>query len=1776
MPETKSPARAITLSLPGGRLLNDKPTLAGVFPTTSRGSSDGHDPFLDGVVQIQAVYQLSATARGDAGPRIETPLIDNPLLALEAADGTTIFIRADKLREDLQRLFPGQVGPDVLDLSVFRDRAGAERGLGDWIWNRLSILTLDRDAITDAARDKAMQWVKDKLGDQVEGALDAGASWFGAKALMWAIESRLAGKPGLYRWNGRELSAADRLDAQSEALLGDAQAGPMLVFIHGTGSHTYSSFKDLCGAGAGDDWDTLTRPFQGRVYGLEHPTFSESPIDNALMLARTLPAGARVSLVTHSRGGLVGDLFCLGGLTEDLIQDYRREAPINKVELPWQKTLRENATAEEQQKLRDLRDLLNQKAFVIDRYVRVACPAQGTRLLSDNLDVFLSGLLSIMGKLVGVMTGPAASPVFSAFKRIVLEIADKRVDARLVPGIEAMLADSPMATLLARAPRKQGVRMAVIAGTVEVNTGIFKRIGVMFTDWMFFDGINNDLVVDTESMYGGIAACGAGTLFDGGPDVSHFSYFRNSQTRGPLRDWLSQEAPETLTCFETIAPLQEPSVFDVANKSRQALIGRGDTGPDRRPVAILLPGMMGSHLKAPRALGGAEDNRVWFDLGDLIRGGLDDIRYGNSGVKPDGLFELFYGELANHLELSHQVIRFAYDWRAPIEDSATALAEITQQALVANPNQPIRFLAHGMGGLLVRAMIARHNPVWKQMIARSGSRLIMLGTPNNGTHSMVETLVGKSDTIRKVARVDLGHDMQGVLDIVAGFPGVLQLLPRPRFMQPSTPSDRDYFNTALWTTQFKNAAKDRWFGDGVAANPAQSLLTQTREFWTSTLPANTIENPECVAQVFGQAGTTPCGVSLIGEGESTRLMIEGTSDGDGVVTWASGRLDNLPQERCWFMPVSHGELTQSEAYFPAIVELLESGSTEKLGRLPVSRGGKTTTRLYDAGPATYPTAEELARSVFGGKTKHRRTRGKLQTLRVSVRAIDLHFVRAPIMCGHYIGDTIAGAEKEIDRLVNGALSQRERLGVYATTIGTSAVVLNVRTTAGMLESAGKGAVIVGLGEYGKLSITEITETVRAGVLRLLLHSRDLTNNDAELASEPSGLELSSLLIGQNSNTHVSVQDSVDAIVLGVCEANRQYADATQSTLRVSQLEFIEVYLDTAITAAHEVLGLPKRLEKNLRRLDAHLEPARQLIPDKGVRQRLQVSAAAGYWPRLIVTDADHTEMRCPPECYQVRHVSPIPEDVLRDLQGAAGAGASSGQADDGSRPAARAKPLQAPLAERLKYVFLSERARAEAVVLQRQPGLIEALVKDAIRFDTVNRDISHTLFHLMVPLEFKAAARQTEKLVLVVDDYTANMPWEMLVIDDQPMVLKTKMVRQLVSARYRQIVRSALRPIACVIGNPSTQGFYDQFPGQPDTVTGNALVNLPGAASEAAAVRETLEQAGYMVEPCPPEREALDVLNCLYKQPYRVLMIAAHGVFNHLAKDGKPRTGVVLSGGVLLTAVEIGQMEVVPEVVFLNCCHLGQMDGAANYNRLASSVSRELIQMGVRCVVAAGWQVNDEAASLFAQTFFTALAHDKKTFGLAIWTARKQTYDQFPNLNTWGAYQAYGDPDYVLDPTFEAVRVEADWTPVAPEELLDALLSLHLARTPGVQAVTHAVEKLLRKSPPEWSDLPAVQLAIAQVYSAYGPEGIEQARQALTRVISLQKQKGAMSMGLIEQLAQLEAQLANATGSASEFASVKSTPEPLAGNAIAPAIDRATKSQPRSRQSAPARKKKPR
>ena len=311
---------------------------------------------------------------------------------------------------------------------------------------------------------------------------------------------------------------------------------PYLLFLHGTASSVAGSFGGLAPGPNGtdssissDDWKILREKYPGRILGLQHKTLSVSPVQNALEAARLLPEGAQIHLVTHSRGGLIGELLCLNELPkgyrdafarvpEDVGSDVRQEV--------------EAAREEEAERIEQLSAELSQKQFKVQRFVRVACPSRGTVLASKRLDLYLSVLLNV----IGLVPALKASTLYSLLKAVTLESVRRRADPRQLPGIEAMMPESPLINLLNRKDLTSTADLAVIAGDLAPQ-GIWQRLKTLAVDLFYLQA--NDLVVNTSAMYGGMERPAAASyFFNKGPHVNHFHYFRNPGTRLLVEKWL--------------------------------------------------------------------------------------------------------------------------------------------------------------------------------------------------------------------------------------------------------------------------------------------------------------------------------------------------------------------------------------------------------------------------------------------------------------------------------------------------------------------------------------------------------------------------------------------------------------------------------------------------------------------------------------------------------------------------------------------------------------------------------------------------------------------------------------------------------------------------------------------------------------------------------------------------------------------------------------------------------------------------------------------------------------------------------------------------------------------------------------------------------------------------------------------------------------------------------------------------------------------------------------
>jgi hypothetical protein len=912
----------------------------------------------------------------------------------------------------------------------------------------------------------------------------------------------------------------------------------------------------------------------------------------------------------------------------------------------------------------------------------------------------------------------------------------------------------------------------------------------------------------------------------------------------------------------------------------------------------------------------------------------------------------------------------------------------------------VHIVAHSMGGLVARTMIADGDAgaqAWRRMLALPGSRLLMLGTPNLGSHEAVRWLTGHNPTQAKLILLDLTRGADGVVDVVRRFPGVAELLP---FDQERNP----WANVATW-----RALKTQL---GAGWTPIEdTVLRQAASTWK--LLRQAAPDPEHMVYVAGCQPATVIGHEVIEEEfgfARKKLQWIATSEGDGTVPWASGRLPGVPM---YYAPdTGHDQLcsnTDDQRIFRGYVDLLQTGKTDQLATTPPGRERGAADAPDRFVLPDLPVADDLpdATAVRGfgfGGTRVRRRRAETISMagpmRVSIRHGDLRYARFPVLVGHYAGDVVVGTEAVIDTQLAGLeppgpMRRARDMGLYPGPYGTQDVFFNDHPG-----RSPQGSVVVGLGPVGELSPSRLEVSVRDALLhyalrlaeRAVLGTRPAADGSAPMRRVPANI--SCLLVGSSGSAGLRVRDSVEAILRGALGANRKLEETRfDHKVLIEHVEFVEMYEDVAMLAAYE-LGQLIDSGREWARVDWS---ERVVVAGDGRRVGRGADSEAGWLQRI---------------------------DITEDRK-----------------------------ADRLKFVVTANRARAEETLAAGQLRLADDFIARACGSVESKSDLSKTLFEMLVPLRLKESVPDQRDTVLVVDEVSARFPWELL--EDRwskrgrPLGVVAGLVRQLRTGEFREQPAYAAGNTAYVVGNPNLGG-WDRYD------------DLPGAREEAGRVQQVLQKAGFDVA------DAIDagssaIIDKLHAKPWRVLHLAGHGEHEYdlelpapadaqplelpdggLAKRLPQRrivSGMVIGHRSFLTPGDIEQMRYVPELVFVNCCHLGKTENrTANFNRLAANLGVQFIRMGVRAVVCAGWAVEDRAALVFAETFYTRMSRGD-AFMWAVQRARQAAYDADPNVNTWGAYQCYGDPAYRL------VKGEAGQTRswakyVSPSELVRDLSDL--------------------------------------------------------------------------------------------------------------------------------------
>ncbi|HEX6707145.1 MAG TPA: CHAT domain-containing protein [Albitalea sp.] len=1585
-----------------------------------------------------------AAKRGTRGARTATPPAEaapapagRSVCEVEFDTGARLWLRPETLYE----LFGARP-----------DRGAAIEDREDWIIDP----TVPGEASTRGVRDTIVSVAMWGVS-LAKGVLKGAAIGKPVYNLAESIEQRLhdGRKPGVYTLS---LIASEPVLEPSAQIAKSKK--PLLVFLHGTLSSATGSFGRLWDSANAQGKRTLSQlaaRYGDTAYALEHHTLSASPIANAAMLLDALPDGAELHLVSHSRGGLIGELMCLSGVEDKgtftasrLAQMLAYKATESATPLP--PNIGE-AWVQDAGALEGFIAKLYAKQLKVSRFVRVACPSEGTTLAMRKLDLWLSLYRHLIDKAAGAVLGhyfPPAIPL----RMLMTLIAQPDAQQRL-PGLWSMVPGNPFISLVNLQALTVDADLTVVSGD---NKGKRAMAGALEYALNKFFRDQNDYIVNTGSMYGGLPRSRTPRYqLDVGDDVDHFSYFRNTASVRWLAAGLLR-ADKDEAGFLPIGRAPRKAPYLRAALKRQA--------PGPRPLVVMLPGIMGSELATKQE---SDFEQIWMNPGRIALGRLGEIAIGQGEVVATRPLDEYYADFLEFLGETHEVLPFAYDWRLGLMELGRRLGDRIARALDENDRQPsrmpVRIVAHSLGGLVVRAMIAARPDVWKRMTAHADSRVVMLGTPNGGSFEIVRLMLAQSDALQQLAVIDLTRGSSKLLQIITRFPGVLQLLPNagPEFFSADTWDQlqrTDEVGESLWVLPDKQ--------DLIAAHE------EVRQWRSVDL------DPARFVYVAGCADHTPSGWVETNEfdeqqGANRRsVAFVDSSRGDGRVLWDTGI---PPQVGTWYMHgVSHGDLCNVAEHFDALVELLQTGETTRLFRVPPARrafAGATRPLMRRDRVDRQPSRDSLVTSLMGQSPRRARRVPVLGKASVSVVHGNLAYARFPVVVGHYAGDTIVGAEDHLDRSLGGLLRRRAALGMYAGAPGSNIVVLQPD-----MRARPAGAIVVGLGRPDTLSPGSLREGITRAALEYALAALGDSSDRFKPRSEgqPRSAGLSCLLVGSGAGG-LTMRNVVCAVLGGIGAANRRLADQQLAAqVWIDEVEFIELWLDRATQAADALeLALKDGELGDLFVGEGNpegLQPLVLLEGQAGLR-RVDAEEMPNWWQRMEISHVDD------------QHA--------------------------------------------LRFVAMTDRARAEVMQVAGQLQTAERFIEQAISNASRDAEISRTLFEMLIPNRMKELAPDRHDVWLLVDEQSAGYPWELLEDrwsqDGKPLAVASGMLRQFKTLEFRERPTASIADAVLVIGNPELPVRND-FP----------FLELPGAQAEAEEVAGVLEKHAFAVTR-RIHTDAGRVLAALHGSGYRILHLAAHGVHEWETvemrppagfPEGRPEehvrkvSGMVIGDGVFLTPGDVEQMRFVPELVFINCCHLGRVSGASGQSwsmghKLAANLAAQFIRMGVRAVVAAGWAVDDAAAMTFAVSFYDQLLRGD-SYGYAVKHAREITFLQHGGTNTWGAYQCYGDPEWRLrsaPDTRESGRNVPFRSPAQAATELENIASRIAVSNSTTNVSLDQTLALLRKRHPDW--LKRAEVAAAAGIALGALERFEEAVEFLD--VAIQAKRADVSLRAIEQRA---------------------------------------------------------
>ena len=339
------------------------------------------------------------------------------------------------------------------------------------------------------------------------------------------------------------------------------------------------------------------------------------------------------------------------------------------------------------------------------------------------------------------------------------------------------------------------------------------------------------------------------------------------------------------------------------------------------------------------------------------------------------------------------------------------------------------------------------------------------------------------------------------------------------------------------------------------------------------------------------------------------------------------------------------------------------------------------------------------------------------------------------------------------------------------------------------------------------------------------------------------------------------------------------------------------------------------------------------------------------------------------------------------------------------------------LADKEHYVFtaLTENAAIPERIIGVDPALMDEIGLAIARAENpaTLAEWGETLRRLVIPRDLEGKLfSSSSHLVFTVDQTTARVPWEMMVV---PAPLSAAIGGAGTATPSREFLglstgygltrqlQTRFAPAPAQAGDPRQQLSV--------LIVADPGMNLPAAREEGIMLSKLFTQYGAEVTLLSDQQATpAGLANLLANRSYDILLFAGHCFYN---PEQPEASGWIFDheGKRVFSARELQRFNT-PPFVFSHACESGVTPderSVANL-RIGPCFAEAFFAQGVTNFVCTAWPIRDESALSFTRTFYETMLLEGGPghINLAMLNARQSIVESDPH--TAGAYHHYGNP----------------------------------------------------------------------------------------------------------------------------------------------------------------------